>query len=62
MKKILCKSCLYWVDCGEKESKPYGFCLIESLFTYTAKTRCNDYECGTPVSEQEFEEYNGGSK
>ena len=54
-KPILCKSCIYWVDCGEKENKPYGFCLAEDLFTYTARKHCNDYTKGTPITEEEFE-------
>ena len=54
-KKILCKTCVNWVDCKTK-----GFCLLEDLFTYTKKRRCIDYEKGEPVTEQEYEEAQEG--
>lgn len=49
-KEILCKTCICWVDCGAK-----GFCLCEDLFTYTAKTECDDYVNGEPSTEREFD-------
>ena len=60
-KNILCTSCIYWVKCKkaerkEKFTKPYGFCTLEDLFTYTAKTRCQDCENGEPMSEAQWEE------
>jgi hypothetical protein len=55
MKEILCESCCHWVDCGEKDGKPYGFCLNLDLFTYTAKTACAEYDEGKPVTEEEFD-------
>lgn len=53
--EILCLTCAAWVDCGERENKPRGFCLTRDLFTYTAEIRCNDYIKGNPVTEKEFE-------
>lgn len=52
---VLCKTCCHWVDCGEKDGKPYGFCLNLDLFTYTAKTACAEYDEGKPVTEEEFD-------
>ena len=54
-KEILCKSCICWVDCGERDGKPHGFCLCEKLFTYTTRTQCADYVNGDPTTEKEFE-------
>lgn len=51
MGKILCKSCICWVDCGDK-----GFCLCRDLFTYTNETECEDYSDGEPSTEEEWEE------
>lgn len=51
MKKNICKTCLNWIDCGDK-----GFCLIEPLFTYTAKNRCSDYSHGSPSTDDEYEQ------
>ncbi len=62
MNKILCKKCTSWVDCGEKENLPFGFCLKKDLFSYTAETKCSMYLEGTPMSEQEFENYNSGAE
>lgn len=59
MKEILCKTCAHWVDCT-KGGKADGFCLNEPLFTHTARTRCPDYTRGTPMTEDEYENYNGG--
>lgn len=50
--KILCTTCCAWVDCGEKDGKPYGFCLCQKLFTYTAKTACIDYMNDTVATEE----------
>lgn len=55
MKEILCESCSYWVDCGMEDGKPYGFCLAQDLFTYTAETSCGEYSEGKPLTEEEFE-------
>ena len=55
VKEILCKTCNYWVDCGEKEAEAHGFCLLESLFTYTKRSKCRDYEKGKPMDEDEWE-------
>ncbi len=55
--EILCKSCLFWVDTS-KGAKTEGFCLLKDLYTKTAKTQCDDYECGEPMSEQQYEDYN----
>jgi len=41
-KEILCKTCLNWINCGGKNELK-GFCLGQKLFTYTAKTECEDY-------------------
>lgn len=54
-KPILCTTCAAWVDCGKKDGKPYGFCLCQDLFTYTAETKCADYVNGTAMTEKEFE-------
>lgn len=58
-KKILCKTCIFWVDCT-KDNKPKGFCLLEDLFTYTDKEVCENYTEGKPVTEAEYEDYNFG--
>lgn len=55
--EVLCKKCVAWVDCGEKENKSYGFCLQEPLFTYTARTECSDHIEGTPSTEQDYENF-----
>ena len=57
MEKILCKTCLFWVDCST-EDKVDGFCLGKDLYTHTAETECSDYESGEPMSEQQYEDYN----
>ena len=62
MNRILCKKCATWVDCGEKEGKPFGFCVQKDFFTYTAESECPMYLEGTPISGQEFENYNSGAK
>ena len=54
-KDILCKFCAHWVDCGEKGGEPWGFCVFRDLYTYTAYTRCGDYDRGEPMTEAEFE-------
>ena len=54
--EIVCKKCACWVDCT-KNGETKGFCLQENLFTYTAKTSCQDYIEGTPMTEQEYEDY-----
>ena len=54
---ILCKSCAHWVDCGERDGKPWGFCISRDLYTYTSCTRCGDYDRGEPMTEAEFEGY-----
>lgn len=55
--EILCKKCVAWVDCGEKDNKPYGFCLQEPLFTYTLRTICSEHIEGTPSTEKDFENF-----
>ena len=62
MKEVVCKRCATWVDCGEKEGKPYGFCLQKDSFTYTAETDCYIFLEGEPMSEAEYEYYNKGVK
>ena len=52
---MLCNKCMVWVDCGEKDGKPHGFCLYEPLFTYTERNQCNDYVEGKPSTEEEWE-------
>ena len=52
-KEILCRSCCRWVDCGEKDGEPWGYCVIEPLYTHTAYTRCGDYVRGEPIKEDE---------
>lgn len=42
-KQNICKNCLYWINCTPKSNKPHGFCLLEPLFTYTEKSKCEDY-------------------
>jgi hypothetical protein len=56
-KEILCKKCLFWVDCS-KENKVEGFCLCRDLYSITAETECADYENGEPMTEQEYEDEN----
>lgn len=56
--KVLCESCLYWVNCHKKNNKPNGFCLTMDLFTYTAKSKCKDYEEGRPTLVEEYDNYN----
>lgn len=46
---------MVWVNCGEKDCKPHGFCLYEPLFTYTERNHCNDYVEGKPTTEEEWE-------
>ena len=60
MNEVLCKKCATWVDCGEREGEPYGFCLQEYLFSYTARENCNNFLEGQPMTEQEYESYNMG--
>ena len=55
MEDILCKTCAAWVDCGLKDDKPYGFCLMCDLFTYTAATTCPNHVDGEPIPEKEYE-------
>ena len=52
--KILCKTCIFWVDCNNASS----FCLMRDLYTPTAETKCDDYEEGKPMTEQEYEDFN----
>lgn len=54
--KIVCKKCSCWVDCTKDKNKPYGFCLMEDLFTYTEKTKCEKFIDGTPVTEKDFDD------
>ena len=61
-KKVLCKSCILWCDCGVKCGKPNGFCLCRDLFTYTARTECGEYQKGEPFTEEEFDRYFDGKK
>ena len=58
--EILCKSCICWVDCGEKKGKAHGFCLCRDLFTHTAETECRDYLKGKPSTEEEWENFQKG--
>ncbi len=62
MNKVLCKKCICWVDCGEKEKRPYGFCLSKDLFTYTAETKCGNFIKGVPFTEAEWEDAQSGVK
>ena len=60
-KDCLCCSCSIWIDCEWKSGKPFGFCLMQDLFTYTCKSTkecCIDYQQGNPVSEKEWEKEN----
>jgi len=42
--KILCETCLSWVQCGKDDKGNLkGFCLLKPLFEYTFKTSCNEY-------------------
>ena len=54
MKAILCRKCIFWVDCESDRS----FCLVRDLFTATAETECNDFQEGKPMKEQEYEDWN----
>lgn len=54
-KEVLCLTCICWVDCGEKDGSPHGFCLACDLFTYKAETRCADYIKGEPIPVEEFD-------
>lgn len=56
--ECLCNKCATWVDCGIRENKPYGFCLQQDLFTYTARTDCIDFIEGKPITEKEYGEFN----
>ena len=38
-----------------EDGKPYGFCLAQDLFTYTAETSCGEYSEGKPLTEEEFD-------
>ena len=53
---ILCESCAYWVDCDS----PSSFCLVEDLFTPTARTECPNWEKGVPITEEEWEKAQEG--
>lgn len=57
---VLCTHCNNWVKCTPHEKarirEPYGFCITEYLFTYTAKDKCKDFVEGKPMSEEEWEE------
>lgn len=53
MNEILCKKCIYWVDCHGDSS----FCLQEDLFTATARTSCPNFKEGKPMTEEEYESY-----
>ena len=55
-KKVLCESCSYWVDC----KRPTSFCLVEDLFTPTARTECPNWEKGVPITEEEWEKAQEG--
>ena len=57
MKTILCKTCLFWVDCSKGEEVD-GFCLQRDLYERTAETDCPDYESGEPMTEQQYEDTN----
>ena len=54
MDNILCKTCVFWVDCNNENS----FCLVRDLFTPTFNTKCRDYKEGNPMTEKEYEEWN----
>lgn len=56
-KDVLCETCNFWVDCTREDNKPHGFCICRDLFTYTYETRCKDYAKGTPISEDDFENW-----
>ncbi len=49
----LCESCVRWVDCGKKGNKEYGYCVLESLYTYTDRKSCVDYVKGEPMKEDD---------
>lgn len=63
MKKseCICCNCSHWVNCGWKNGKPYGFCIMKDLFTYTCKSTndcCIDFDKGKPISSDEWEDEN----
>jgi hypothetical protein len=58
MQEIICSKCSSWVDCGIKYGERYGFCLLQDLFTYTARTDCVDFTEGKPLTEKEYDEFN----
>lgn len=51
---ILCRTCCHWVDCGEKDGEPHGFCVMRDLYTYTAYTQCAEYLEGELIDESEM--------
>lgn len=56
-----CAICSRWVDCGRKDGEPWGFCLIEDLFTYTCKSideYCDGYEEGESITLKDWEDVN----
>lgn len=53
----ICEKCVRWVNCGKKDGKTYGFCVLESLYTYTVRSCCRDYLKGSPMGIAEFEMY-----
>lgn len=63
---VLCTHCIKWVKCtphkNSKVQEPYGFCLAEDLFTYTARNRCKEFTAGECCTEQEWEMAQRGEK
>lgn len=52
---ILCNFCTLYVVSKNKES---SFCLIRDLFTHTEETVCENYQKGTPITEEEYDSFN----
>jgi len=56
---ILCTHCSYWVRCIPNEKakvkEPYGFCMVEDLFTYTFRDKCSAHNEGKPTEEHDWE-------
>ena len=53
----ICEQCSAWINCGEKDKKPYGFCLWEDLYTYTERSWCKEFSEGRPMDIKEYESY-----
>lgn len=58
MGKVLCTRCIFWVECKKENGKDKGYCVLEPLYTYTSREKCEDFNEGTPINEQQYEDFN----